>query len=65
MFFSLCRIDDLKNKKIKNKTKNKKTWQVTEQELNRVNFANVLIFNNKNFELQKQPPEVFCKKRCS
>ena len=46
MFFSLCRIDDWKPRIIK---KNKK---VTEQvELSRVNFTNVVIFNNKNFEL--------------
>ena len=48
MFFSLCRIDDWKPR-----IKEKETWQVTEQvELNRVNFTNVVIFNNKDFELK-------------
>ena len=43
--FSLCRIDDWK-------PRIRKTLQVTEQvELNRVNFTNVVIFNNKNFWL--------------
>ena len=48
MFFSLCRIDDWKPR-----IKKKETWQVTKQvELNRVNFTNVVIFNNKDFELK-------------